>query len=533
MDFGSGLGASGVGVMGWRREQARAWYVQNRPAIPTPLRVYYVDAQNGDDDTGDGSSGLPWQTITKINATRQPGDRFYLKGTFPDGEFIGHFGGTPGTAANPFQYFVWPGETATFLGGSVNGWSPIMAISHYLIFNGLTLRPSAQATAGAQADNSTPSNIQLLNIDSYGAFGIKNATNVWIEGCTLRAAPEVEYTTNTGDLIFLGGCTDCVVYDNDLGKFGHMGIDLGITADALENHTCRVGFNRVSNPWAGGIITTGGTTDCVIEGNDCWGNGVDPTDAQSKMGIAVYGTRNIVRYNRSWSNGGGGIQLLATHAGGFGQDCIDNRVYHNTCWDNQSLGLSMAVGGINALGEGNHFDAEMTGNVVENNLLWDNEQAGLGQPGTSDDEFGGWVDGSQYDLDINLYNASPTALDSWTVGGTTYTLNGNIVRHNLWGRPSEDPTTGTLLIFVLSAPVGYGGNSGYTLSGAESLLGSAFENNTHNVDPEFVSTDEADVGSTFLAIPSGSPAVDAGRVGVDGRGHQGSAPDCGAFEVPA
>ncbi|MFP4401202.1 MAG: right-handed parallel beta-helix repeat-containing protein, partial [Candidatus Woesearchaeota archaeon] len=40
---------------------------------------YYLDADNGNDDSGDGSSGNPWRTIEKAQQVMQSGDVFYLR----------------------------------------------------------------------------------------------------------------------------------------------------------------------------------------------------------------------------------------------------------------------------------------------------------------------------------------------------------------------------------------------------------------------------------------------------------------------
>ena len=49
------------------------------------MATYYIHAQNGNDVSGDGSSGNPWATLDKIVTTAATGNTYYLAGTFrPD-----------------------------------------------------------------------------------------------------------------------------------------------------------------------------------------------------------------------------------------------------------------------------------------------------------------------------------------------------------------------------------------------------------------------------------------------------------------
>jgi len=95
---------------------------------------YYLDAVNGNDDTGDGSFSNPFQSFSPVSSfdaaympanhvNLQPGDTIYLMsgvyddvfqcctiGTSEAGFYVGHFEGLYGNEANQFTIKAYPGE---------------------------------------------------------------------------------------------------------------------------------------------------------------------------------------------------------------------------------------------------------------------------------------------------------------------------------------------------------------------------------------------------------------------------------------
>ncbi|MFW6154923.1 MAG: hypothetical protein ACOC95_06885, partial [Planctomycetota bacterium] len=72
-----------------------------------PAATYYLDAINGSDSTGDGSSGSPWASMSKVFTAVQPGDTVLLRPgnygsvTFDEGEGVGSSAGDVTYRADP------------------------------------------------------------------------------------------------------------------------------------------------------------------------------------------------------------------------------------------------------------------------------------------------------------------------------------------------------------------------------------------------------------------------------------------------
>lgn len=54
------------------------------------MATYYVNASTGNDTTGDGSSGTPWATMAKADATATAGDTIYISGDFVEDDGSGY-----------------------------------------------------------------------------------------------------------------------------------------------------------------------------------------------------------------------------------------------------------------------------------------------------------------------------------------------------------------------------------------------------------------------------------------------------------
>ena len=108
------------------------------PAIATD---YYIDPVNGDDDTGDGSLGNPWESFKNIIyyyssgdrppgwVSLQPGETIYLmNGThntyiYPGGGYasaVASFRGYDGSSGSPFRIKAYPGHSPVIDGSGTN-----------------------------------------------------------------------------------------------------------------------------------------------------------------------------------------------------------------------------------------------------------------------------------------------------------------------------------------------------------------------------------------------------------------------------
>jgi hypothetical protein len=505
-----------VTFVGWRRTIARQWYASNRPNPPAPLRTFYVDAAIGS-DLNPGTQALPFQTLVKIKQVMQPGDRFYLRGDFSELVDGNNFmaGVRAGTASAWIRLMNWPGATATLTG--YGGYGPFVLNGRgpcYYWIEGLRLAcgdPLRMCTYPAIFANNTSWIVVKGCAVSYKSavgdaqFSFKGASDIWIEGCTFENAPTAYAAIVAGNWIPGDAAARVVVYDNTVGDGYHGGVEFGLLTPYVAG--CRVAFNRVANRLSGGI--GGACTDgIIVEGNDVSEAGtLDPHNLSSNN-LFVIGRNGTYRYNRLWASRRQNILMQATASSSLPVDCRGNRVYHNVVWRAGDAALAFVI---NA---GQSYNLDCGANRFENNLCWDN-CAGLidGLPG--------------FNLDLYVSGGSPYTRAQWGAASgstTTYSLASLPIRGNLIGHTWIHTPVTNVLRFV-----GDAGTVEYSEAQAIAHFGANFANNVCYEDPLFVSTNTGDLATTFLAIATSSPAVDAG-LNVDDH-YQGAAPDIGAYEA--
>ncbi len=98
--------------------------------------TYYLDANNGNDITGNGDSSLPWKTFSKTQSVVAAGDTVYLTGDFGSIAFTSS--SPAGTADSWITYQAWPGKAQPTFGYiSFAGTNKNV----YLKFDGLRIDP--------------------------------------------------------------------------------------------------------------------------------------------------------------------------------------------------------------------------------------------------------------------------------------------------------------------------------------------------------------------------------------------------------
>jgi len=451
-------------------------------------RLLYVDAQAGNDANDGLSLTTAWKTLPKANASVQPGDTVYLKGTF-SGQYIRP--ALSGTADKPIRYASVPGDQAVITRG-LYGADVWLDGESYIVIEGLRLMDGPYNVQLGWYDPVHHVTIRGNTIERGVMLVVRSSDNV-IEGNVIRNVGSE--AKNSGDAIWLAnGASRNKILRNHMTNAGHGLIAIG--GDRTGDAECRdnvVAYNHLSNPWAMPLAIGWMARRTLVEYNkirDATQNGVN----YPRYGFTLQASDNIIRYNEIFNNTGGGIQINAyTYAGSITQDSINNQIYNNVIYNN---GYNGGDGGPGLMISVNH-NREVKDNLIVNNIFLRNS--------------GFAFNGSMHTIWIDHYHN----FTGWPAGS----LNGNTIKNNIFLRQSNSAGE----ISVIMVPPGAINDLFYTLPEFEAIY-SEVENNLE-VDPLFVNE-----AATNFRLQSGSPAIDKGQV-LPGVVYNGAAPDIGAYET--
>ena len=314
------------------------------PAVPAPLRTFYVNAASGNDAADGLSPSTAWGTLDKANATGQPGDLFLLSGTFV-GQWI--HPAQSGTAANKI---VFRGLGSAVLDGGVyDGVLNLDGRSH-IVVDGLEFRNAAYPVViQGGASYNWLRNIYLHSSPNQGIL-IRASTDNRIEDSRIDGIGSE--ANNAGEAIFLqDGASRNVIARNIITNAGHGLIMLSYqsAAEAMNSDNVIEG-NELSNPWANalGLNKSNRTTvQCNRIHDDADGTRVN----YPRAGIEVEGSDNIIRFNEIYHNGRVGITIQGRTYAGYVQNAVNNQIYNNTLWGN-SVGANPYAEPAGAIGFG-------------------------------------------------------------------------------------------------------------------------------------------------------------------------------------
>jgi len=480
------------------------------PTLPTPLRTFYVDFDNGLDSNA-GTQGSPYKTLSKVRTAAIAGDRFYLKGTFPSGDAnrLGQVSNA-GTAANPVQIVQWPNEIATLSGGGgVDGYPSIWGgvTMKYWVFKDLALAPPSnmRAFSGQQASFVTFINCTFASTGGPpGAVQLFNNPDFAFYDCTFTGTYG-NLGANSGDVIFCQSGSHrlrLVRCNFDVTSY-HVTITLGgfqNAADATSTDAWVVGCT-IRNTVAGGININGKGDRALIEHNLLY-DIATTSSVPSQTPIFVAAPDCIVRYNRAYNCGREFVKIQAYIFASFTQTPNRTHVHNNTAFDVKGMAFLLAVA--------NNLDpnTQLVDVVVENNLVWKCGQSAV-QTGIPGENFG-FFSGVYYPAWINLFNTT-TKYTAGTIGGC-------IFRNNALARSASNSDQ-----YVLGVRLHDASNASYTMASFQSTFAGC-ANNKQRTDPVLVSEVTPDLG-----LQAGSPMIDAGYA-TAGVAYQGAAPDIGYLE---
>lgn len=231
--------------------------------------IYYLDYDNGNDSTGDGTTGSPWKTLTKAQSVMVSGDTIYLR--------TGNYG-------------VFSESSAT---GRTN-WITFKAdTGHTPVFTAISLSYSSLTTSYLRFDGIE---VSTLVGNTYAGINPVNARLVEIRNCKIHYTGN-KYNLETG--IYCNTCSNILVYHNEI-YYSQRGVLIGWT----ENMT--VAHNYIHTLGGGTGVYYGNAaaaTNLIVEYNyiaDSKYNSGDPgapAEAIHGSGISLQSDHVIIRGN--------------------------------------------------------------------------------------------------------------------------------------------------------------------------------------------------------------------------------------------
>jgi len=344
--------------------------------------TYYV-ATNGNDTTGDGSSGNPWATLQKAVNTMVAGDTTIVKnGTYAGFRATESKCGSPGAlitikAENTGQVTL----NAKYSGAKHNGiieleghWDVENPVSYWDI-EGFVLdgvNKTLMTLDTRWEDHNTFKNITAHHSSSRGLY-ISHGNNCLMENC-------IGYTNNEHGSYQANSCTNNTyrnnaVYSNASCGFHNNGDlsggDPGLTQYSLyENNT------SYSNP--GASINCDGLELCMFRNNLAYNDGKGIALFQVDAAIA---SRNNNVYNNTLVMGtssGYPVKIIGDTVAPVGNKVLNNILYHRSTANNRGS-ISIATNGfINfqsdynvVMGPPNQFEID-DGGSYEDLTTWRN-----------------------------------------------------------------------------------------------------------------------------------------------------------------
>jgi hypothetical protein len=293
------------------------------------VTTYYVDSVSGNDSSSGVTTGTPWKTLTKVNATNfAAGDQVLFKkgSTFANADLVIDNSGTSaarlvfgayGTGANP----VFDGNNAT---------TPIACGGSWVTIQDITCK-----NGGGDAEK--------VGLGVFAADVL--IQRVYVTGCAL------------GIQVYLGGdrcrITGCNISDNALGlvgpgsndDYGGQGITV-LAADSVEIDHCTLDRNLttqiVDYTEDGAAIEVFGATNLKVHDNTADGNQTFSEIGNTSTGNCYY-WNNLVTGSHNFQIG---WNLKGTDEPEYGPIAGTLYLYNNTVdlTGSQTVGLALHPG---------------------------------------------------------------------------------------------------------------------------------------------------------------------------------------------
>jgi hypothetical protein len=269
--------------------------------------IYYLDAVDGDDDTGDGSSGSPWKTLAKSQASCPEGSIVMLRsgsyGIFKDNAYT--------SSRNAWTVYINEvGETPEFTNVSC------MADNGYnlrLIFYGIKIAPAWVDPGSSAPYKKSTSPIKLYNCNYVRFY------NCEIVGTNKYLTLELAYLTSANYITFerchMHKTGEGIVYVSS----SHLTFDYNYI-----HELCASGFKD-------GYV---GSSYITIEGNHVYNLGYNTSDQYGSdatyHGSIVVMNNATTTIRNNFFHDGGGTNAICFYTDG-------NPVYSNVLIENNLI----------------------------------------------------------------------------------------------------------------------------------------------------------------------------------------------------
>lgn len=241
-----------------------------------PLNYYFIDVDNGDDNTGNiNDQTKPFKSWNAIHTKVKPGDAVIFRGGISNEMIYGDFPPLNGTEENPIILMTYPGEL--FIIDRV-GASIAVRNSSYVILDGFTCMNS-ETRIGRAIGMGECNNIRFVNIDSghatSGLFAMQDLKNIEISNCVFHDTDDHSDGTHC---VYLGArelpnsditISDSLFYNCGMHAFQHNGRVTNLTFERNIIHSARMAA----------IALEMGVSDSVFRNNLTFNN---------KQGVVIY-----------------------------------------------------------------------------------------------------------------------------------------------------------------------------------------------------------------------------------------------------
>ena len=294
------------------------------PSVPTPLRVFFVDAINGDDARLGTSLATAWKTLGRANNALIAGDLVYMRGVF-SGQDIKPL--NSGTETNKIVYRALPGDSARITLGAGGVAISFSGRSHVVVDNIAITGVLTPILIRNSAHHIWLFNLRILD---GGTNEINNSDDNWIDRTLIQRTGALGAA---GDAILIrNGADRNFITRNTFREAGRAGVVIGPTSAtdvvALDNQILQ---NTLQNPWGTGMILGPRSQGAVLECNRVHESGAGST-AQS--GLDVDGVEHQIRYNEVFQNALYGILLRGKTFPLVALPAVTSTLTDNTIWGN-------------------------------------------------------------------------------------------------------------------------------------------------------------------------------------------------------
>lgn len=347
--------------------------------------IYYIDANNGNDQNDGLSLSTAWLTLDKANSVLQAGDSVYIRGGIYKNQMI-----NPANSGSPGQYITYQNyqEETPIVSGLKSG-AHFNTGKDYIKVDGITTDGTGEYGLRMMSSHNLIQNCTLKNVLTYkGIYGSDTSHYNLIQNNTVDYIGETEEKggNDMGNGIQTDGNYNLVQY-NDVFHCGHNCIELHGEYNIARN-------NYMENEWGRCMENKGlypnNNNHHVVQDNIMYNtqlvsDGFPNAGYQGRCAYAIF------RHNRIYKIGGSGL-----HLDSINQETPSHmKIYHNVIYDCGRYGTSHWDYGIDLT---EHDDGSLNQVDARNNIFYANNTDGV--------SYRDYADPADHNFNYNHWNAN-------------------------------------------------------------------------------------------------------------------------------